>query len=82
VAKTSAPSFGERPDGVNGTGFTGSVSTCSGMTVSFNGTAATCTFVSATHIKTSVPALATTGPLAVNGQVAASPSFTVTTGSR
>jgi outer membrane protein assembly factor BamB len=65
---------------ITGSGFTGSGSTCTGLTVRFNGTIGGCTFVSATTIKTTVPALASTGPLSVNDQVASSPNFAVTTG--
>lgn len=65
---------------ITGSGFTGSGATCSAMTVAFNGVHASCTYVSATTIKTAVPAGATTGPLTVNGVGAASPTFTVTLG--
>ncbi len=66
---------------INGTAFSPSASQ---NTVSFNGTAATITSATSTQIFTSVPAGATTGPIAVTspaGSATSSGSFTVTSSS-
>ncbi len=71
------------PVTITGTGFTGSGSTCTSTTVKFNGVNASCTFVSTTQLKTTVPALASTGPISVTnagGTGTSSTNFTVTLG--
>src|SRR6267154_706057 len=63
---------------LTGTNFTGATS------VKFNGTAATFSITDASHISTSVPSGATTGPISVvtpGGTATSSGSFTVTTSS-
>ncbi|HLK02978.1 MAG TPA: IPT/TIG domain-containing protein [Candidatus Acidoferrum sp.] len=63
---------------ITGTNFTGATN------VKFNGTAATFSISDASHISTSVPAGATTGPISVvtpGGTATSSGSFTVTTSS-
>src|SRR6266508_2281027 len=71
------------PVTITGTGFTGSGSTCTSTTVKFNGVSSGCTFVSTTQLKTTVPALASTGPISVTnagGTGTSSTNFTVTLG--
>lgn len=63
---------------ISGTGFS---ATASQNTVAFNGSPATVTSATATQLVTTVPAGATTGPIAVttpNGSATSSKSFTVT----
>jgi YD repeat-containing protein len=66
---------------INGTGFS---TTPSQNTVKFNGTTASVTSASNTHLQVTVPSGATTGPISVtspNGTATSSTNFTVTTGS-
>ncbi|HEX9376954.1 MAG TPA: IPT/TIG domain-containing protein, partial [Actinomycetota bacterium] len=68
---------------ITGTGFTGSGSTCTSTTVKFNGVSAGCTFVSTTQLKSTVPVLASTGPISVTnagGTGTSSTNFAVTLG--